>query len=202
MADHLNVELKYAEIEPPMCWQQIFGNPAPVDIEIGFGKCGFLLEIAAQHPTTNFVGIESSRKYYRKGITKVQRAGLNNVKLLWGEAFHIFKRYVPDHSVANIYINFPDPWPKKRHAKRRLLQAELVSLLASKLYPAGCLEIATDIESYLNQIQEIFLANAMYAMVYSHTSTHHGSVRTYCSDYEVMFPQEGKTIYYIKYKRK
>jgi tRNA (guanine-N7-)-methyltransferase len=201
MCDNLNVELKHTNIEPPICWEHIFGNTAPVEIEIGFGKCGFLLEIAPQYPTINFVGLESARKYYRKGITKIQRSGLKNIKLMWGEAVHIFKRYIPDDSVANVYINFPDPWPKRRHAKRRLLKAELVSLLARKLNSNGCIEIATDVESYKNQIQEIFLANSMYDMLYYQTSNHQGRVRTYCSDYELMFLKEGKTIHYVKYKK-
>lgn len=195
-----HVELKYMNIDPPIYWEHIFGNPAPVEIEIGFGKCGFLLAIAAYQPTINFVGIESARKYYRKGITKVQRAELKNIRLLWGEAFHIFKQYVPDNSVATIYINFPDPWPKRRHTKRRLLKAEVVELLAQKLTPNGCIEIATDVEPYMNQIQEVFQTNNMYEMVSYQTSNHHGNVRPYCSDYELMFLKEGKTIYYVKYQ--
>jgi tRNA (guanine-N7-)-methyltransferase len=197
-----DVELKYSEIESPIRWDQLFGNSAPVDIEIGFGKCGFLLNIGAQQPTINFVGIELSRRYYRKGITKIQKAGLTNIKLIWGEAAHIFNRYVPDNSVTNIYINFPDPWPKKRHAKRRLLRIEVANLFAQKLKPAGCIEIATDSESYINQVQEIFRANSMYEMLSYQTGNHHGRVRAYSSDYELMFLKEGKIIHYVKYKRK
>lgn len=194
--------MKYADLEPPLCWQQVFGNSAPVEIEIGFGKCGFLLEIAAQNPATNFVGIELSRKYYRKGVAKVQRAGLPNIKLLWGEAFHLFERYVPDHSLAQIHINCPDPWPKKRHAKRRLVQAELVALFAQKSNPDGSIEIATDAEAYMLQVQEIFRANALYAMTSAHTSNQQGSIRPYSSDYERMFLDAGKTIHYVKYSRR
>jgi len=200
MGNHLNVGLKYTNIEPPICWKHVFGSTAPIEIEIGFGKCGFILEIAAQHPTVNFAGIELSHKYYRKGITKVQRAGLKNIKLLWGEAFHVFNRYVPDNSIAKIYTNFPDPWPKRRHTKRRLLKAEMVALLARKLMSDGSIEIATDVEPYMNQIQEIFRASNMYEMLYYQTSNHHGRMRPYCSDYELMFLKEGKTIHYVKYK--
>lgn len=198
--DDNHVELKYTNIEPPICWEHIFGNPAPVEIEIGFGKCGFLLAIAAYQPTRNFIGIESARKYYRKGIRKVHRAELKNIRLLWGEAFHIFKHYVPDHSVAMIYINFPDPWPKRRHAKRRLLKGEAVELLARKLRPNGGIEIATDMEPYMHQIQEVFRTNTMYEMVSYQTRNHHGKMRPYCSDYEAMFLKEGKTIHYVKYQ--
>ena len=127
------IEVNYRDMKPPFCWKDIFGNPAPVAIEIGFGKCGFLLDLAAQAPTTNFLGIEVSRKYYRKGLKKVQRAQLPNVKLLWGEAYHIFKRYIADASILKLYINFPDPWPKNKHAKRRLLNAAFASIAAQKL---------------------------------------------------------------------
>jgi tRNA (guanine-N7-)-methyltransferase len=195
-----HIELKYTKIEPPICWEHTFGNTAPVEIEIGFGKCGFLLAIAAHQPTINFVGIESSRKYYRKGVTKVQRTDLKNIRLLWGEAVHFFKRYVPDHSVATIYINFPDPWPKRRHAKRRLLKVEVVELLARKLIPNGGIEIATDVEPYMCQIQEVFRTNNMYEMLSYQTSNPHGKMGLYCSDYELMFLKEGKTIHYVKYK--
>lgn len=197
----MDVELKYAQIEPPLCWQGIFGNTAPVAIEIGFGKCGFLLHIAAYQPTVNFIGIESSHKYYRKGGLKVQRAALSNIRLMWGDAATIFKRYVPDHSVHSVYVNFPDPWPKKRHAKRRLFNPEFVALLADKLTPAGNIEIATDAAAYMQQVQEIFQTHqARYDLVYAGTSENHEHVRPYRSDYEQMYLKDGKTIYYAQYR--
>lgn len=202
MDEYFDVELKYHNLGSPICWKHIFYNTSPIEIEIGFGKCGFLIDIATQHPSVNFVGIESSRKYYRKGIKKIQRAQLKNTKLIWGEAFHIFKRYIPDTSIVNVYINFPDPWPKKRHAKRRLLQHEFVALIAQKLYPAGCIEIATDAEAYMDDTRNIFEVNDSYEMLYYSTSSHSNPQRQYFSDYEKMFLQEGKTIYYTKYKKK
>lgn len=203
MEDTLNVELKYTNLHPPLCWQEVFGNTAPVELEIGFGKCGFLLDIAAQHPVVNFIGIESARKYYRKGGRKVQRAGLQNVKLLWGEAYHILKRYVPDQSLRTVYINFPDPWPKRRHAKRRLLKTEFITLLVRKLQSVGGVEIATDVETYNEQIQEIFQDNDLYEQLYYHsTNALDRSKREYFSDYEVMFLKQEKTIHYLKYRKK
>lgn len=197
----VDIELKYATLVPPLCWEDIFGNTAAVDIEIGFGKCGFLLQMAAQQPNVNVVGIESSHKYYRKGISKVQRAELRNVRLLWGDAAHLIKRYVPDASLANIYINFPDPWPKRRHAKRRLIRTEVVTLLAHKLRPGGSIEIATDFAAYMTQIQEIFQNHLhLYELVYAKDSAQPGSIRPYQSDYEMMFLHMGKTIYYAKYR--
>ena len=200
--EHLDLELKYNELEPPLCWKGIFGSIAPVEVEIGFGKCGFLIDIATQNSSTNFLGIELSRKYYRKGIKKIQRTELDNVKLLWGEAFHIFKQYMPDSSIANIYVNFPDPWPKKRHAKRRLLNADFASLAVQKLVPSGCIEIATDVESYMEETLEAFQANETYDLLYYKTSKQPELQRQYVSDYEQGFLDEGKIMHYAKYQKK
>ncbi len=203
MNTHLDAELKHVDIEPPICWERIFQNTSPVEVEIGFGKCKFLIDIATHYPSINFVGIELSRKYYRKGIKKIQRVQLTNIKLIWGEAFHIFKRYVPDTSITNIYINFSDPWPKKRHAKRRLLRPELMTLVAQKLAPAGCIEIATDVESYMNETNVFLQADDIYEMIYYTTNKHQNTnQRLYFSEYEMMFLKEGKTIYYTKYRKR
>jgi tRNA (guanine-N7-)-methyltransferase len=188
-------------MNPPLCWETIFGNTLPVEIEIGFGKCGFLIEIATQHPAVNFLGIEVSRKYYRKGIKKIQRANTRNVKLLWGEAFHIFTRYIADNSIASLYINFPDPWPKKRHAKRRLLNAGFVATAARKLSPEGCIEIATDVKAYIYDVMKIFQTIDAYKMVYYTTSKEAKYHRQYRSEYEKEFLEEGKDLHYAKYKK-
>lgn len=195
------IELKYVGLDPPLYWEKVFGNTAPVVIEIGFGKGGFLLSMAAQHPTVNFIGIESSRKYYRKGSRKVQRAKLCNIRLVWGEASHFLTRYVLDNSLRNVYINFPDPWPKRRHAKRRLLKPQFVTVLAQKLETRGQVEIATDVEAYSTQMQEVFRPNERYEMLAYQTSNHHGPVRVCQSDYEAMFLKEGKTIHYLTYMK-
>ena len=202
MYEHGDIELKYRGIEPPFCWERIFGNTAPVEIEIGFGKCGFLIDIATDRSLVNFAGIEVSRKYCRKGVKKIQRAEIKNVKLLWGEAFHIFKRCVPEASVANMYINFPDPWPKNRHAKRRLLNAGFVEVAAQKLVPEGCLEIATDVKAYMEEALHTLHVNEHYVQLYYTTSEELENQRQYLSEYEKEFLEEGKTLYYAKYQRK
>ncbi len=195
------LEVRYQNVAPPFNWKQIFGNSAPVEIEIGFGKCGFLIGVARACPAVNFLGIEMSRKYYRKGIKKIQRTDLKNVKLLWGEAFHLFKRYIAHRSVAHIYVNFPDPWPKKRHAKRRLLTGEFLDVAADTLLPGGCLEIATDVETYMADTLKTLQGHERYRCVYSLTNAELDNQRQFCSDYETGFLEEGKTLYYAKYRK-
>ncbi|PIE33732.1 tRNA (guanosine(46)-N7)-methyltransferase TrmB [candidate division KSB3 bacterium] len=195
------IEVHYQNIESEFNWENIFGNSAPVEIEVGFGKCGFLIGHARANPDVNFLGIEVSRKYYRKGVKKIQCAELKNVRLLWGEAFHVFKRYIPDESVTHIYVNFPDPWPKKRHAKRRLLSREFLDVSARKLLPERCLEIATDVETYMADTLELLRSHERFDYVYSLTHAELNQERPYRSDYEQVFFEEGKSLYYTKYRR-
>lgn len=198
---HPDIELEYFSLKSPFDWPCIFENDAAVELEIGFGKCGFLLERASQYPDLNFIGIEKSRKYYRKGVKKIQRADLQNIKLIWGEAYHIFKRYIAESSLQNIYVNFPDPWPKKRHAKRRLLNAEFLELAAWTLRPMGCVEVATDAEAYIQEVNVSIQHLVAYARLYYVTSNGHGPVRTICTEYERDFLEAGKTIHYAKYQK-
>ena len=201
MCKELDIEVQYQSMEPPFSWQQIFGNSAAVEVEIGFGKCGFLLSMSNDRPAVNFLGIEISRKYYRKGVKKIQRAQLSNVKLLQGEAFHIFKRYVPDESIANLYINCPDPWPKKRHAKRRLLSSAFIEEVSQKLLPEGCIDIATDVPAYMEETLEVFQGSERYRNLYALTHEELNGQRRYFSEYEEQFLQAGKIMHYAKFQK-
>lgn len=202
MFEHPEIEVHYQNLEPPFSWENLFGNTAPVTIEVGFGKCGFLIDIAAHHPTNNFLGIEVSRKYYRKGVKKIVRAELDNVKLLWGEAYHIVHTYVPEASVTEVYVNFPDPWPKKRHAKRRLLNPEFITEVSRKLIPGGCVEIATDVEFYIQDTMQLFRTNDCYELLYYKTSADLNSQRQHFTEYEQGFLEEGKTLHYARYRKR
>ncbi|MDY0091758.1 MAG: tRNA (guanosine(46)-N7)-methyltransferase TrmB [Candidatus Vecturithrix sp.] len=202
MSQYPEIELNYRNIEPPFCWKDIFGNSAPVEIEIGFGKCGFLIHLAARFPAANFLGIEKSRKYYQKGFKKVQRANLHNVKLLWGEATHVLDRYIEDASVSMMYVNFPDPWPKKKHAKRRLLNTNFAVISARKLVADGGIEIATDIETYAQEAMDVFDACDRYEKLYYHTNGHEEHRRLSRTEYEEDFLRQGKTLHYAKYRKR
>jgi tRNA (guanine-N7-)-methyltransferase len=202
MKNELDIEVLYQNIEPPFSWEQIFGNAEAVEIEIGFGKCGFLISMASDRPAVNFLGIEISRKYYRKGVEKIQRAELVNVKLLQGEAFHLFKRFVPDASITNLYVNCPDPWPKKRHAKRRLFSPAFIEEAARKLIPSGCIDVATDVPSYMEDTLEVFQVSDSYQKLYALTHEELNGQRRYFSEYEQQFLQAGKTMHYARFRKK
>ena len=139
-------------------WSGRFGTDAPLVVEIGFGRGEFLLDLAERDPAQPFLGIEYSRKRVLKLARKLARTELRNVRLVAEPAQEVVAETLHDASVACFWINFPDPWPKKRHWKRRLIQSELVALLARKLVPGGLIEIATDHDDYAEWIDEILRA--------------------------------------------
>jgi tRNA (guanine-N7-)-methyltransferase len=134
---------------------QIFGRSGPVGIEIGSGKGTFLVHEAQAQPEVDFLGIEWARKYYRHAVDRIGRWGLTNVRLLRTDAATFLREFVPDESVDCFHIYFPDPWPKKRHHKRRLLQASNVETLLRCLKPGGEIRIATDHQDYFEQIRQV-----------------------------------------------
>ncbi len=132
-----------------------FGSDAPPVVEIGFGRGEFLLDLAEQERDQPFLGIEYSAKRVLKLARRLARTELSNVRLVEAPAQDVVADALPDAGVASFWINFPDPWPKKRHFKRRLIQPALVELLCRRLVPGGLLEIATDHDAYAEWIDEI-----------------------------------------------
>ena len=140
-------------------WSAIFeGRQRPLVVEIGFGRGEFLMDLAERDPEQPLVGIEYSAKRTLKMARRLARTELRNVRLLSAPAEEMLRDALQDGSVARFWINFPDPWPKKRHWKRRLLQPAVVALLARRLAPGGALEIATDHPDYAEWIDEVLRA--------------------------------------------
>jgi tRNA (guanine-N7-)-methyltransferase len=130
-------------------WQDVFGNANPVEIEIGPGRGDVLLAYATAAPAINFFGIEHRQAAAERIMTRVVTHGLDNVRVIAADARCVISRLVPDRSVAAYHVYFPDPWPKRRHRKRRLLGAEFVRELARTLAPGGLLFLATDLPALL-----------------------------------------------------
>ncbi len=137
----------FADAEP--------GRPHRRVLEIGFGRGEFLLELAAKAPETWFVGVEISFKRTLKMARKVGRAGLANVRLIEGRAEQALRVLAQGPCLDEIWINFSDPWPKSRHAHRRLIRPDFVAALADSLAPAGVLHLATDDVPYAHQMDDV-----------------------------------------------
>jgi tRNA (guanine-N7-)-methyltransferase len=177
-------------------------GPRPVVLEIGFGRGEVLLEMAARRPGASFLGVEVSRKRVEKTARRVARAALANVRLVSCPAEYLLERVLPPASIAECWINFPDPWPKKRHHKRRLLRGEVVALLARALEPGAVLHVATDHEGYAEWIDSVLsrapgLENLNAPLGFARERP---AARAE-SRYEAEFRAEGRPLHYFAYRR-
>lgn len=136
-------------------YQAIFGRDAPLELEIGFGMGQSLLQMAQAAPERDFIGIEVHWPGIGALLNGIELYQLKNVRLLVGDAMEIIQQAIPDASLDRILIFFPDPWPKQRHQKRRLIQPAFVGLLQQKLKLGGMLHLATDWEDYATKMMAI-----------------------------------------------
>ncbi len=143
----------------------VFGNARPVEVEIGVGKGTFLLARAAARPEVNFLGIEYAGAYCRYAADRCRRAALTNVRMLHADAAGFFRACLPDASLQRVHIYFPDPWPKRRHHRRRLIQPAFLNDVRRVLRAGGQLLIVTDHMGYFRQIRAVLERAAGFARV-------------------------------------
>lgn len=155
LKDYPSVILKAEDLDDKIDFSGIFGRSGVVHIEIGTGKAAFLLNEARARPDANFFGIERASRYYRYAVDRIGRWGLTNVRIMRTDAVHFLTEFVPDNSVDFFHIYFPDPWPKKRHHKRRFFCPANLGQLIRILKTDGRLKIATDHAEYFEQIRKL-----------------------------------------------
>jgi len=155
LRDYPGISLKVEDLDGKIDFVTIFGRTGPFHIEIGSGKGTFLLGQAQAQPGDNFLGIEWARKYYRYAVDRIGRWGLKNVRITRTDAAAFLTDFVPDGSVDCFHIYFPDPWPKKRHHKRRFICPANTEHLIRCLKTGGQLRIATDHADYFEQIKMV-----------------------------------------------
>jgi tRNA (guanine-N7-)-methyltransferase len=143
-------------------WRAIFGTDGAVEIEIGSGDGTFLLAAAARDPATNFFGIERSRAKARRLAARVAHAAIPNVRTLHADAACVVRLLVPPSSVVAYHLYFPDPWPKRRHAARRILTDDLLEALARSLVDGGRLLLASDVYGYLRLMRTHVRAHGVF----------------------------------------
>jgi len=151
----MTIEISLSQFETSLSWPEIFNNANPVVCEIGSGKGRFLISTAIANPELNYLGIERASKYHRLIRQRVERRGLTNVRLLNADAAHFIQTYVPKLSIHQYYILFPDPWPKKRHRKRRIVTEAFLDQLLPTLIPGGSINYKTDYLDYFEQMLSV-----------------------------------------------
>ena len=172
---------------------QLFGNAHRVVLEIGSGKGRFLLSSAAEQPDVNFIGIEKSLHYHRVIRDRVLKRGLPNVRLINFDAFLVLRDMIPDASLSEIHIYFPDPWPRKREQKRRIVRAEALAEMRRALVPGGSGIYVTDHRQYFD------VAVPLIAELFRAESRIPGPSDVARTNYEAKYREEGREIYEIKF---
>ena len=155
-----SLTLPFAE-NAPIDYAAVFGRSAPTIVEIGFGMGESTAAIAQHLPDHNFIGIEVHSPGVGALLKLIDEKKLTNLRVVQHDAVEVLQHMIADHSLAGFHIFFPDPWPKKRHHKRRLIQPEFVKLLVRKLAPGGYLHLATDWEEYAQHMLEVLSAEPL-----------------------------------------
>ncbi len=141
----------------------VFGREAPLVLEIGFGMGDATAAIAAARPQTDFLGVEVHEPGVGALLRRIGEHGLTNLRIVRHDAVEVLQQMIAPGSLAAVHVFFPDPWPKKRHHKRRLVQPPLVALVASRLAPGGVLHCATDWEPYAEQMLQVLGSEPLLA---------------------------------------
>jgi len=181
------IEIPIAPDPAPLDPEMVFGNRQPLEVDIGSGKGRFLLARAAAYPDVNFIGIERQRRRVGKVAAKAARAGLGNIRLLHTEIGFALDRLLPDQAVRTFYIFYPDPWPKRKHHPRRLINADFLKLLHRKLRPDGHVHFATDHQDYFEAAAPRFLASPLFTPCEPFIPTPAEQ-----TDFELLFAAQGK----------
>jgi tRNA (guanine-N7-)-methyltransferase len=189
------------KLPAPNGWSEIFGSARPLALEIGCGVGDFIAKTAADNPDTNIIALD----YYNKGCDsscrRLERNGVTNVRVVRIEARQFIAERLEKGSLSAVYINCPDPWPKKRHRKRRLVNRHFVEFLRDYLVPGGELYFATDFVDYGIDVAGMMSSvpgfeNALQPDLYRHSLEGY-----HLSKYMEKFMAEGKRIYFINYRK-
>jgi tRNA (guanine-N7-)-methyltransferase len=172
---------------------QIFDNANPVIVEVGSGKGRFLIAAATEQPGTNFMGIEKSLHYHRVMRDRVVKRGLRNVRLINHDAFLVLQKMVPDASVSEVHIYFPDPWPRRREQKRRIIRPQVLAEIRRVLVEGGS-------GIYVTDHREFFESSAPLIAQWFRSETRiPGPSDAPRTNYEAKYRAEGREIYEVRF---
>ena len=172
---------------------EVFGNDHPVVLEIGSGKGRFLISSAIEEPGVNFIGVEKSLHYHRVITERVRKRSLKNVRLINHDAFLVLRDMIPDGSIREVHIYFPDPWPRKREQKRRIIRPEVLQEIRRVLVERGEAIYVTDHKEYFDA------AAPLIAQHFSSETRVPGPEDSPRTNYEAKYRAEGREIYEVRF---
>ncbi len=173
--------------------RSVFGNGNPVILEIGSGKGRFLISSATERPDLNFIGIEKSLHYHRVIRDRVTKRSLTNVRLINHDAFPVLQKMFPDASISELHVYFPDPWPRKREQKRRIIRPDALAEFRRVLVDGGSGIYVTDHREYFEAAAPII------AQVFRSETRVPGPADLPRTNYEAKYRAEGRAIYEVRF---
>ena len=185
----------FQSITEPLRLEELFTQPQPTELEIGCGDGGFLFEYAQRHPERNFLGVERLLGRVRKLSKRGQHAGLNNLRLLRIEARYVLDYLLPERAFSAVHIYFPDPWPKDKHARHRLIQPDFLPRIRRILAPDGVLYLRTDDPPYFEQMRKTFRGSVDFA-----EESTPAALSEITTKFERQWLAEGKRTHYAAYR--
>jgi tRNA (guanine-N7-)-methyltransferase len=160
-----NLVVQLRSIVEPLALAELFPKPQPLEVELGCGDASFLVEFARRNPERNFIGVERLLGRIQKLDRKGRRAGLANLRGVRIESSYFLQFLLPPHSAAALHVYFPDPWPKKKHRRHRLINEYFSALARAALVPAGAVYLRTDDADYFQQMTEVFAASLEFQKI-------------------------------------
>jgi len=193
--------LRPEKLTTPVDWRALFGNDNPLALEIGCGIGDFIANTAADHPDKNFIAIDFYNKGCWKTCRRIDRAGLGNVRVLRVEARSFIAEMIAPGSLAAVYINCPDPWPKKKHRKRRLVNRQFMVSISQYLSQGAEFFFATDFDDYGIDVAGMLAGLDGFANQLTPDLYRHELAGYHLSKYMQKFMAMGKKIYFVHYRK-
>jgi tRNA (guanine-N7-)-methyltransferase len=194
-----NPVLDITEYRIPLEMQDVLNNTNELALEIGFGDGDFLIQMAKETPHLNYVGIEIKRSRFRSAVNNLLKRKINNVKLLNMDAMIALDEVFKPGTFIEVYINFPDPWPKDRHKKHRIINNLFLDKLSKIMKPGGLLEIASDHREYVEHMLTVFNENSRFKNMFQSPGYTNRLTRRPLTKYEIEYRMEGREIFYLIY---
>lgn len=185
------------EIVDPMAW---FETPGPFELEIGCGKGGFLLSRARAHPELRLLGIEWANKYFKFAADRLARWKLTNARVMRTDAGIFVTRHLPPRCLSALHVYHPDPWPKKRHHKRRLIRPDFVHAVVRVLKPDARLLIQTDHEEYFAASRDLLVGQSQLSEIPWGEDGFGAGPEWEGTNFEIKYAREGRKIYRASYR--
>jgi tRNA (guanine-N7-)-methyltransferase len=184
------------ELAAPLDPNALFGREAPLELEIGSGKGTLLVTESKRRPEVNFLGVEYARRYWLAAADRLRRNACRNARIVLVPADRFVRELLPLESLSAVHVYFPDPWPKTRHHRRRLLDSAFVELLASRMKAGARLQIATDHRSYFDEIVVVLEKSSLRAASFAPTASS-GEGELVGSNFERKYRMEGRAFFTV-----